>query len=245
MADPQPEAKPAQDSSNRALHRIEPHGARQACRLAPLLLRAQEDERRRIAREMNHDWTQRLAVLGIDLAVLEKHVGDPEGARPLLHALQERLIGLSRDMHALSRQLHPSILEDLGLVEALRFECSAFSRREGIRIDYRAVDRPVAVPKEVALCVYRVAQEALRNLARHAAVEEARVILELTGAALMLRVEDRGRGFDPAKARTLPGLGLSGMAERVRLAGAELRIRSALGVGTTVYVRVSLPAVTE
>ena len=95
------------------------------------------------------------------------------------------------------------------------------------------------------MCVYRVAQEALRNLARHAAVEEARVILELTGAALMLRVEDRGRGFDPAKARTLPGLGLSGMAERVRLAGAELRIRSALGVGTTVYVRVSLPAVTE
>ncbi len=88
-------------------------------KLAAKLLHAQEEERRRIAREMHDDWTQRLAVLGIDVANLEKHLGAPEKALPLLRAMQDQLVMLSEDVHALSRQLHPSILDDLGLVEAL------------------------------------------------------------------------------------------------------------------------------
>src|SRR5262249_37710700 len=155
-------------------------------KLAARLLRAQEEERRRIAREMHDDWTQRLALLGIDIAKLEKHIGRPEKALPLLRTMQEQLVSLSEDVHALSRQLHPSILEDLGLVEALRSECASFSRREGIVVFYRPEEIPACLPKDVSLCVYRVAQEALRNLAKHAAVDEAWVTLAAAGPELLL-----------------------------------------------------------
>ncbi len=176
-------------------------------KLAAKLLHAQEEERRRIAREMHDDWTQRLALLGIDVAKLEKHIGSPQTALPLLRTMQEQLVGLSEDMHALSRQLHPSILDDLGLLEALRSECASFSRREGIAVVYRPDAVPAALPKDVALCVYRVAQEALRNVTKHAAVDEAWVTLVTTGPELVLRVQDKGVGFDPARVRSEPRLG--------------------------------------
>jgi signal transduction histidine kinase len=209
-------------------------------KLAARLLHAQEEERRRIAREMHDDWTQRLALLCIDIAKLEKHIGAPATALPLLRAMQDQLVALSEDVHALSRQLHPSILDDLGLVEALRSECASFSRREGVAVFYCPDAVPAAVPKEVALGVYRVAQEALRNVAKHAAVREARVTLAGAGPDLVLRVEDAGVGFDPAGPHAKPGLGLSSMAERVRLIQADLTVTSAPGKGTTVEVRVPL-----
>jgi signal transduction histidine kinase len=189
---------------------------------------------------MHDDWTQRLALLSIDIALLEKHVAAPETALRLLHAMQEKLVSLSEDMHALSRQLHPSILDDLGLVEALRSECASFSRREGIAVDYRPEEAPSSLPKDIALCVYRVAQEALRNIARHAAVNEAWVTLTIVGQELVLRVQDRGAGFDPTGGHSQPGLGLSSMQERVRLIQGKLSITSAPGQGTTVEVAVPL-----
>jgi PAS domain S-box-containing protein len=209
-------------------------------KLAARLLHAQEEERRRIAREMHDDWTQRLALLGIDMARLEKHLGAPEKALPLLRAMQGELVALSEDVHALSRQLHPSILDDLGLVEALRSECASFSRREGVAVFYRPEEVPAGLPKDVALCVYRVAQEALRNVAKHAAVNEAWVTLAAAGPDLVLRVQDEGVGFEPAGVRSQPGLGLSSMEERVRLVQAHLAVTSAPGQGTTVEVRVPL-----
>lgn len=211
-------------------------------KLAARLLHAQEEERRRIAREMHDDWTQRLALLSIDIAKLGQYIGAPETARPLLRTMQEKLVSLSEDVHALSRQLHPSILDDLGLVEALRSECVSFSHREGIAIDYRPEEVPATLPKDVALCVYRVAQEALRNLAKHAAVNEAWVSLIAMGSVLLLRIQDKGVGFDPAAVRLEPGLGLSGMEERVRLIQATVSVMSAPGQGTTVEVRVPLGA---
>jgi signal transduction histidine kinase len=209
-------------------------------KLAAKLLHAQEEERRRIAREMHDDWTQRLALLGIDIAKLEKYLGTPEKARPLLHLMQEQLVALSRDVHTLSRQLHPSILDDLGLVEALRSECAGFARREGIDVIYLPEEIPSTLPKDVALCVYRIAQEALRNLAKHAAVNKAWVSLQVTGTELVLRVQDEGVGFDLTSPHSHPGLGLSGMEERARLIQAKLAILSATGRGTTVEVRVPL-----
>jgi PAS domain S-box-containing protein len=210
--------------------------------LAARLLHAQEEERRRIAREMHDDWTQRLALLSIDLARLEKHLGAPQTALPLLRAMQGQLVGLSEDVHALSRQLHPSILDDLGLVEALRSECASFSRREGIAVTYRPEQVPTNLPTDAALCVYRVAQEALRNVAKHAAVDEASVLLFAAGPELVLRVEDQGAGFDPAAGHAQPGLGLSSMEERVRLIQARFAVDSAPGRGTTVEVRVPFRA---
>src|SRR5262249_45587110 len=163
-----------------------------------------------------------------------------ETALPLLRTMQEQLVSLSEDVHALSRQLHPSILDDLGLVEALRSECASFSLREGIAVVYRPEEVPATLPKDLALCVYRVAQEALRNLAKHAAVNEAWVSLITTGPELLLRVQDKGVGFDPAGGHSQPGLGLSSMEERVRLIKAKLSVTSAPGRGTTVEVRVPL-----
>src|SRR3954470_5048703 len=131
--------------------------------LAGRLLRAQEDERRRVAREMHDDWTQRLAVLAIDVATLETQLGPSSNVRCRLQELRGELVRLSEDVHDLSRQLHPSILDDLGLVDALRSECASVTRREGVAVAYRSDDVTSCLAKDVALCVYRVAQEALRN----------------------------------------------------------------------------------
>ncbi len=209
--------------------------------LAGRLLRAQEDECRRIAREMHDDWTQRLAVLAIDAAKLETQLDPSSNAHCQLQEMRGELVRLAEDVHALSRQLHPSILDDLGLVDALRSECASVVRREGVAVAYRSDDVAGSLPKDVALCIYRVAQEALRNVVKHAGTDEANVSLIRSGRELILTVQDRGVGFDAADARSREGLGLSSMAERVRLVRGELAVDSQPGRGTTVTVRV--PAV--
>jgi signal transduction histidine kinase len=231
-------ARKRADESLRARERSLQHAQEGLQKLAAQLIHAQEEERRRIAREMHDDWTQRLAVLGIDLTKIEKHLGAPEKALALLRTIQDQLVELSEDVHALSRQLHPSILDDLGLAEALRSECASFTRREGIAIHYQPENVSTRLPRDIALCVYRVAQEALRNIAKHAGVNRGRVSLTCTGLDLLLRVEDEGVGFDPAEIRSQPGLGLSSMQERVRLIQAELSVTSVPGQGTRVEVRV-------
>jgi len=160
--------------------------------------------------------------------------------RKPLHAMQEELVRLAEDVHALSRQLHPSILDDLGLVEALRSECASFARRECITVEYVPTGIIPDLSKDVALCVYRVAQEALRNVAKHAAVDEAKVSLIASESELVLKVEDQGIGFEVESMRSQPGLGLSSIIERVRLIGAQLSVVSATGRGTVIEVRISL-----
>ncbi|MFO0818423.1 MAG: ATP-binding protein [Pirellulales bacterium] len=206
--------------------------------LSAKLLASQEEERRRLAREMHDDWTQRLAVLGLDVAMLEKSLGDRQVAAPLIRTIQDRLINLSRDVHDLSRQLHPAILEDLGLVEALRSECLAFSRREQIAVEFQADSLTRAVAPDAGLCIYRVAQEALRNLAKHAAVSKCWVTLAVVAKRLELTVRDEGIGLDPTRNRQIAGIGLASMRERIRLVGANLAITSAPGQGTTIVVSV-------
>ncbi len=160
--------------------------------LAGKLLQAQEDERRRVAREMHDDWTQRLAVLAIDAAKLETQFDPSSNVHCQLQAMRGELVRLSEDVHALSRRLHPSILDDLGLVDALRSECASVMRRERVAVNYRADDVTGSLPKDVALCFYRVAQEALRNVVKHAGTEEARVSLIRSGRDVILTVQDRG-----------------------------------------------------
>jgi signal transduction histidine kinase len=206
--------------------------------LAGRLLQAQEDERRRIAREMHDDWTQRLAVLAIDAAKIETQLDPLSTIHGQLQEMRGELVRLSEDVHALSRQLHPSILDDLGLVDALRSECASVARREGVAVSYRSDDVIGSLPEDVALCVYRVAQEALRNVVKHAGIKKALVSLVRSGRELILTVQDRGVGFDAAEVRLHEGLGLSSMGERVRLVRGELSIDSEPGQGTTVTVRV-------
>jgi signal transduction histidine kinase len=215
-------------------------GSQQQLRiLARQLLQAQEMERRRLAREMHDDLTQRLAVLAIQAGQLEQRLALAGPDLERLTGIRDSLVRLSEDVHSLSRQLHPSILDDLGLVDALRSECATFQEREGIDVDYRAEDVPADLPKDIALCVYRVTQEALRNIAKHAGTKQGQVAIVGNGTDLLLTVSDHGQGFDPNARRSGPGLGLASMDERAILIGAELSIHSKPGQGTTISMLVS------
>ncbi len=206
--------------------------------LAGKLLTAQEAERRRLAREMHDDLTQRLAVLAIEAGKLETLLESSGGPVPdKLREMKEQMVKLAADVHAISRQLHPSILDDLGLVDAMESECTSFSQREGIVVKYQPKNVPAALPKDLALCLYRMTQEALRNIAKHAQTTEAHVFLTGKDAGIMLTIEDHGIGFDLAKVRGKKGLGLASMEERARLVQAELRVDSRPGKGTVIEVR--------
>jgi signal transduction histidine kinase len=203
------------------------------------LVHAQEEEHRRIARELHDDLTQRLAVLAIDAGVLEQSPGCPVDVQERARGMREQLVALSEGIHSLSRQLHPSILDELGLVDALRAECLSLGQRDGVAVRFLAHDVPTGLSPELALCVYRVAQEALRNVARHARTHQASVRLFSTDRHLVLRVRDRGVGFDVAAPGKL-GLGLESMRERARLVRARLTIASRPGEGMKVTLRVPL-----
>jgi PAS domain S-box-containing protein len=200
--------------------------------LASRLLRAQEVERRRIAREMHDDLTQRLAVLAIEVTKLERSPALADASR--LGQIREQLVALSEDVHDLSRQLHPSILDDLGLEDALRSECATFEQREGVEVRFRADGVPADLSREACLVVYRIAQESLRNIARHSGASRADVALVGCGPDVMLTVSDEGKGFTREGRVGRVGIGLVGMEERARLVGAELTIHSTPGKGTTV-----------
>lgn len=210
------------------------------------LLRAQEDERRRLAREMHDDVTQRLAVLAIDAGRLEIYLQSnctgPEGeaAGAKVRHMTEQIVKLSTDVHAISRQLHPSILDDLGLADAVESECQAFTDREGIDVALEVGPLPDSIPNDLALCLYRILQEGLRNVSKHAQTDRVRVTLSGDERQVVLRLADSGVGFDTPTARSRAGLGLASMRERARLCDAELTVESSPGSGTTIKVRAPL-----
>jgi signal transduction histidine kinase len=157
-----------------------------------------------------------------------------------MHSIRHDLVQLSEDVHALSYALHPAILEDLGLIEALKAECARFGAVEGIPTSFRATDEvhePIGV---LSLCLYRVAQEALRNVARHSSASSVEVELRAAGGGLELAVQDDGGGFDPSRKPCRPSLGLAGMRQRLFLVDGELLIDSAPGGGTTIVARAPL-----
>ena len=204
---------------------------KEAVGLSGRLLTAHEDERRHLARELHDDLTQRLARLAIDAGRLEQGDG---GDRGVVTTMRSDLVQLSEDVHALSYRLHPSVLDDLGLVEALRAECDRVARRGALRVEVDARDVPEALPGDASLCLFRVAQEALSNAARHAGASAVTVLLSPSGRGLQLAVSDNGSGFDPARSRDRASLGLASMRERVRLVHGQLDIESTPGRGTTV-----------
>ena len=210
----------------------------EAFSLSRRLLTAHEDERRRLARELHDDVTQRLARLAIDAARFEKIGPRAQDGAP--QSLHHGLVRLSEDVHALSYRLHPSILDDLGLAEALKAECEHVSRREPVRVEVELDQVPDGLPNDVALCIFRVVQEALRNIARHAKASIAIVSLALKDGGLLLAIRDNGVGFDVDALQSRHSLGRAGMGERVRLLGGTFGIKSAFGQGTTVSAWVPL-----
>jgi PAS domain S-box-containing protein len=210
--------------------------------LAGRLLSAQEEERSALARELHDDLSQRLAALAIETAMLELDCRSiPESALKRLRDIKDRLVDVSTDVHNISRQLHPAILQDLGLIDAVQSECARFSEREGVQVEFVGKGVP-DLPSEVAICLYRIVQEGLRNIAKHARANEAQVTLFSEEQAIVLAIRDSGVGFDPGSVRSSGGLGLASMRERAWLVRGDIVIRSRSGQGTTIEVRVPLGA---
>jgi signal transduction histidine kinase len=211
-------------------------------RLSARLISAQEDERSRIARELHDDFNQRLALLAVDIERF--HDGLPGGQENLvegLASLLRRTKELSSDVHRLSHQLHPSILQHLGLVAAARSFCKEISEQHEIQVELVHRDVPRSLSSDVALCLYRIVQEALRNVIKHSGAECASVEIAKTASELELVISDNGIGFDPESARTRPGLGLLSMRERLRQVDGTITIRRIEPTGTRIEVRIPLP----
>ena len=206
--------------------------------LSGRLITAHEDERSWLARELHDDITQRLAGLAIDAAKLPGGDLSPSGGAR--QSIRAGLAQLSEDVHDLSYRLHPSVLDDLGLVEALKVECERVARSESVRVDVEAQRLPQNLPKDVTLVVYRVAQEALRNVGRHAQASVAKLSLALCEGGLQLAVSDNGSGFALDLQPRRPSLGHASMRERIRLVGGRLDIQSSPGEGTTVIAWVPI-----
>ena len=197
------------------------------------LISAQEAERARLARELHDDITQRLARLAIDAGRAEQtgH-GSPVGET--MRSVREGLVQVSADVHSLSYKLHPSLLEDLGLVQAIRAECERFTRQENIPCKVNLCDLPSILSRPAALGLFRIAQEALRNIARHAGATTVEVTLRPLDDGLQLAIQDNGRGFDPSLKRKRTSLGLASMRERMQLLEGELEVESVPGEGATI-----------
>lgn len=207
--------------------------------LAGNLLMSQEEERRRLARELHDDVSQRLASFDLDSNEVLRYLGtDSALAEQKFQGMRAQMRALSEDVRRLSHRLHPSIIEDLGLAPALRSLTGEFGEREKMITTFSAQDLPDKVPVEISSGLYRIAQEALRNVAKHAGKTHVKMLLRSKPGALELQVTDSGLGFDMEDKRF--GLGLISMEERARLIGATLKIESALGEGTKVTVDVPL-----
>ncbi len=221
------------------------HNQKDLQRLAGRLISTQEEELRRLSRELHDDLTQRLAVLAIDAGKLEQRLDNEESTVPIeslqkISRIKEQLISISEDVHRISRQLHPTILDDLGLIQAIESECEAIQMRENIEIMFShegVVDR---IRDDIALCLYRIIQEGLKNIIRHSGATKCEIILKVVDDTLCLTITDEGRGFDAVEERKKPGLGLSSMRERAQLVDGDFSIESWPGQGTVIRVNVSL-----
>jgi PAS domain S-box-containing protein len=209
------------------------------------LLFAQEDERRRIAREMHDQFGEQLTALSTGIRMLKEACGEAGEVRPHVDALEHVAQQLDRDVDHLVWELRPTALDDLGLRAALTNYVQNWSKRVGIAADLHTsglLDERLAPDAETTL--YRIAQEALTNVAKHAHATHVDVILERRSDYVLLVVEDNGVGFDSGAGGGTDGFGLAGMQERAALVGATLEIESSPNGGTTVLVRMTANAPT-
>jgi PAS domain S-box-containing protein len=203
--------------------------------LSGRLIEAQEEERRRIAREIHDDYSQRLAVLTIDLESLAEDIGhfDTE-RRQCLRELGKSASELGVDLHRLSHRLHSSALETLGLVAGLRTFCREFTEQQAIQVDFTHNDVPSGISKDASLCLFRILQEGLRNVKKHSGSDRAEVRLQVVGENLHLSIADWGRGFDTKVRSREAGIGIRSMEERLRLLGGNFQVQARPMDGTRI-----------
>ncbi|MGD0647911.1 MAG: PAS domain-containing protein [Acidobacteriaceae bacterium] len=207
------------------------------------LIEAQEQERTRIARELHDDFSQRIALLAIELDLLKKDIPGLSGdARNRMDSLQKHTQEIGSDIQALSHELHSAALDHLGIVLAMRGFCEGFGQKQKLRIDFHSTDLPSPVSPDVALCLYRVLQEALHNAAKHSRASQFNVQFLAMPGEIRLTVCDEGVGFDVESVNKGRGLGLISMRERVKLVNGTFSIVSKLNGGTQINVRIPLRA---
>ena len=203
--------------------------------LGGMLIRAQERERSRIASEIHDDFSQRLAVMALELENAEEAIGaSPDDAVRQVHSILNSASELGADLHTLSHRLHSSTLERLGLVPGVTALCKEFAVQQGIEVDLLTDDVPRFVHPDAALCLFRIVQEGLRNLKKHSGATKAQVRLSRTGGKLFVSVSDEGVGFELHDLAEKGGLGIRSMEERASLMGGRFEIHSKPGKGTRI-----------
>jgi signal transduction histidine kinase len=205
------------------------------------LIAAQERELGKIARELHDDICQRLAMLSLKIekaanawAMGQHHIGEQ------LNQIWQQCCVLTGDVQALSHELHPSILDNLGLVTAVKNFCRELSEQSGVVIDFTNKEIPDSLPREVSLSLFRLIQEALHNSLKYSGEGHFQVHMEGDASGIQLDVRDHGVGFDVAKAKSKRGLGLISMRERIQLLHGTIHIDSKPDCGTRIHVWVPL-----
>jgi signal transduction histidine kinase len=224
---------------NALLDRLTEDRARER-RLAAQVISAQDEERARVARELHDSTAQTLTAILLQLgAAARESTSEPLDAR--IATLRELAAEALEEVRSMSHTMHPRVLDDLGLAAALEWLARQAREQGPMSVDVDAVEVDVAIPAAVAAALYRVAQEALRNSARHANASHVDIRLRQDGRNAMLEIEDDGVGFDVAQAeKRRPGMGLFSMRERVGLVNGRLAVRSARGRGTSVTATVPI-----
>jgi signal transduction histidine kinase len=210
------------------------------------VISAQEEERRRIARDLHDDTSQALASLAMSLDLA---AASPQGLPAQLSAMKELVVNTLDRVHQMIFDLRPSVLDDLGLLAALHWYAESRLEPLGVKVRLDTAGTERRLPSQVETVVFRVAQEAITNIARHAGAESVMMGVEFAHGSISMEIEDDGQGFEPAALQRTPhdtrGLGLLGMQERVALAGGTFSIWSEPGSGTRIFFRVPLPPEVE
>jgi signal transduction histidine kinase len=199
---------------------------------------AQESERKRLARELHDETGQALTSILLGLKPLEEALAGQSAAAALAE-LREHVVNALQDVRRLAVELRPAVLDDFGLVAALERLTEAFSEQTGIRVDFHSALGELRLPSDVESSLYRVVQESLTNIVKHAGAKNVSVSVARRQSGVAAVIEDDGAGFDPHRARE-NGIGILGMRERLALLGGRLEIESRKGAGTTVVAEVPL-----
>ena len=200
---------------------------------------AYEQERARLSRELHDDIAQRIALLATELALLRRRLtGAPEDLQEHVAKVATEAASIGEDLHRIARGLHPAGLERLGLQESIQCLCAQLGNAHRMTIDVHVCDVPPALDRDAVLCLYRIGQEALHNVVKHSGASHAIVSLMTTRDEVVLRIVDRGAGFDTRAVHSKETLGLISMRERARLVNARLLVSSTPGGGTMVETRV-------
>jgi signal transduction histidine kinase len=238
-ADEKPERNPpCRPESNSAEHRCQQRITPEALRC---LIAAQERELGNIARELHDDICQRLAMLSLRIektvkawATGQRNIGEQ------LEQIWQQCTVLTGDVQALSHELHPSILDNLGLVRAVRGFCREIAEQNGAVVNFTSTNVPESLPREVSLSLFRLIQEALHNSLKYSGEDRFHVHMEGNASGIRLEVRDQGVGFDVETVKNKSGLGLISMRERIQLLSGTIYIDSKPDAGTRIYAWVPL-----